>query len=324
MRLRLLSILSDGSFHSGEALGEALGISRAAVWKHLKILTQCWGVHFYAVPGKGYRLENPIELLDQKRIMVGVCPDLRLFLSSVEIHSEIDSTNSYLMLQVQQESIESGSVCLAEFQSAGRGRRGRQWISPFASNLYLSLYWQFSLSPVQLGGLSLAIAVAVADALRSVGLKGISVKWPNDILWKERKLAGILLEVTGEVVGVSDVVIGVGLNIRMPEHSADEIDQAWVDLETALGKTVSRNQLASILLEKLIETVLLYQSSGLSSFLERWRSMDMMNGSAAVLNIYDKNIYGISRGVDETGALVFESEGKTGFYQSGEVSLRTC
>ncbi len=266
------------------------------------------------------RLVNPIELLDKEHIMAGVCPDLRSYLSSVEIHSEVDSTNSNLMLQLRQGSITSGAVCLAEFQSAGRGRRGRQWVSPFASNLYLSLYWQFSCRPVELAGLSLAIAVAVADALVSVDLKGVAVKWPNDILWKGKKLAGILLE----VAGTSRVVIGVGLNIRMPEHSANEIDQAWVDLETALDKTVSRNQFASILLEKLLETILLYQSSGLASFLERWRTMDAMHGSAAVLNIYGKNIYGISQGVDETGALIFESEGKTGFYQSGEVSLRSC
>ncbi len=322
MRLRLLSILSDGSFHSGEALGESLGISRSAVWKHLKMMTQSWGIRFYAIPGKGYRLAESIELLDQDRIVVGIRSDLRNSLSSVEIHSEIDSTNNHLMSQVRQKSVESGSVCLAEFQSAGRGRRGRQWVSPFASGLCLSLYWQFLLSPVQLGGLSLAIAVAVADALKSVGLKDVTVKWPNDILWQERKLAGILLEVTGEVADASDVVIGVGLNIRMPECSAGEIDQVWVDLESALGKVVSRNEFTSILLEKLLKTVLLYQKSGLLSFLERWRAMDMMKDCAAVLNVYEKNIYGISRGVNEAGALIFESDGKIDFYQSGEISLK--
>ncbi len=266
--------------------------------------------------------ESPIELLDKKRILVGISPDLRSFLSSVEIHFEIDSTNSYLMLQVRQKSVATGAVCLAEFQSAGRGRRGRQWISPFASNLYLSLYWKFSLSPMQLSGLSLAVAVAVANTLQTTGLNDVAVKWPNDILWQGKKLAGVLLEVTEDVAGVSDVVIGVGLNVRMPERAAEQIDQAWIDLESALGQTVSRNQLTSVLLEKLLETVSLYQTSGLVSFLERWRAMDMMNGSAAVLNVYNKDIYGISRGVNEAGALLFESEGKTNSYQSGEVSLR--
>ncbi len=266
--------------------------------------------------------ESPIELLDKKRILVGISPDLRSFLSSVEIHFEIDSTNSYLMLQVRQKSVATGAVCLAEFQSAGRGRRGRQWISPFASNLYLSLYWKFSLSPMQLSGLSLAVAVAVANTLQATGLNDVAVKWPNDILWQGKKLAGVLLEVTEDVAGVSDVVIGVGLNVRMPERAAEQIDQAWIDLESALGQTVSRNQLTSVLLEKLLETVSLYQTSGLVSFLERWRAMDMMNGSAAVLNVYNKDIYGISRGVNEAGALLFESEGKTNSYQSGEVSLR--
>ncbi len=267
-------------------------------------------------------VESPIELLDKKRILVGIPPDLRSSLSSVEIHSEIDSTNSYLMLQVRQKSVATGAVCLAEFQSAGRGRRGRQWISPFASNLYLSLYWKFSLSPMQLSGLSLAVAVAVANTLQTTGLNDVAVKWPNDILWQGKKLAGVLLEVTEDVAGVSDVVIGVGLNVRMPERAAEQIDQAWIDLESALGQTVSRNQLTSVLLEKLLETVSLYQTSGLVSFLERWRAMDMMNGSAAVLNVYNKDIYGISRGVNEAGALLFESEGKTDSYQSGEVSLR--
>ncbi len=322
MQLRLLSILSDGSFHSIEALGEALGMSRAAVWVHLKSFSKSWDIEFHTISEKGCRLAKPVELLDQRRILLGVCSNLRSSLSSIEIHSEIDSTNSYLMSQVRKNVVASGAVCLAEFQSAGRGRRGRQWVSPFASNLYLSLYWQFSLSPLQLGGLSLAVAVAVADALQSVGLKDVAVKWPNDILWQGKKLAGILLDVTGGVAGSNEVVIGVGLNMRMPERSANKIDQVWIDLEAALGRTVSRNQLTSILLERLLETVLLYQNSGLDSFLERWRAMDAMNGAAAVLNVYGKSLCGTARGINEAGALIFETEGKTSVYQSGEVSLK--
>ncbi len=322
MWLKLLSILSDDDFHSEESLSNALAVNHISVRRQLLSLSRCWGVKLHSVAGKGYKLAEPLELLDRDYIMDGIDPNLQRLCSSVEIFSEVDSTNSYLISRIRKNTVGPGTVCMAEFQSAGRGRRGRQWISPFASSICLSLYWRFSMSSTELSGLSLAMAVAVAESLQLAGLSGVTVKWPNDILWEGKKIAGILLESSGNGYGFNDVVIGVGLNIRMPSHASDKIGQEWVDLESALGKTVSRNRVAAILLQKLLETALLYQGSGLAVFLKRWRSMDTMCNCDAVLNVYGKYVYGVSRGVDENGALVFESDGKICSYQSGEVSLR--
>ena len=197
MQLSIVRMLADGQFHSGEKIADSLGVSRAAIWKHLSQIRERMGIEVFAVRGKGYKLSAPLELLDTDQICSKLGDTARELLSELEILDRIDSTNSYLLALIP-EGIASGYVCISEQQTAGRGRMGRRWVSPFGSNIYLSIHWQYPLPIAELSGLSLAAGVAVARCLESLGLEGIELKWPNDVLWQNRKLAGLLLEVSGE------------------------------------------------------------------------------------------------------------------------------
>ena len=320
-RYPLLRILADGQFHSGVALGAALGMGRSAVWKHLHALAE-WDIDLHAVPGKGYRLARPVELLDHDLILNALPPTAAAALSGLEIHQDIDSTNRHLMNKARLGA-PSGQACLAERQQAGRGRRGRTWVSPFGANIYLSLLWRFTLNAESLTGLGLAIGVAVNRALHETGLTDAGLKWPNDILWQNRKLAGILLEMTGEMSGPCAVVIGVGLNVRMPTSAVQTIDQPWVDLETALNRPVSRNQLATSLIQHIVYAIQEFELYGFNGFTQEWAQHDLANGKAVALHLPNQaTVNGIGRGVDASGALLLEDHNGVRQYPYGEVSLR--
>ena len=301
-------------------MGAEIGCSRAAIWKIVQSL-QNTGVEIYSVRGRGYRLARGIELLSAADILASMQPLLRSHVEQLHVHYEMRSTNAYL-LERSRQSDYSGHVCFAESQSEGRGRRGREWVSPFGGNIYMSLLWRFPTGAMQLGGLSLAIAVAVARALRETGLTDIGVKWPNDILVGKCKLAGILLEVAGEASGSCDVVIGVGINVRMPVTAGQKINQAWTDVETTLGKPVGRNRLAGVLLSHLISVVREFEVDGLSPFLGEWQRMDRYAGHEVLLQLPNETVQGIARGVDASGALILAKGGELRRYHSGEVSLR--
>ncbi len=232
-KLHILQTLSDGEFHSGEALGNALGISRAAIAKHIKSLSE-WGVDIYRIQGRGYQMARPMPLLDEAKLMVGSVQKLELI-------PVIDSTNQYLLDRVNES--EKGRICLAEYQTNGRGRRGRQWISPFGSNLYLSMYWRLDAGMAAAMGLSLVIGIAAVEALEAMGIEGVKLKWPNDLYYQDKKLAGILVEMSGQAGGAAHLVIGMGLNIGMPDVQPN-IDQPWTTLNHACGDlTLDRTQL---------------------------------------------------------------------------------
>lgn len=321
----LILQLADGQFHSGTALGQLAGCTRTAVWKAIRSLQQN-GLSIYSVRGKGYRLAEALELLNREQILAlldeiaerNKAPE---YLQQLDVFHNIESTNAYL-LDVAKKSPQTAHACLAEQQTAGRGRRGRHWVSPFGGNLYFSLLWQFSAGASQLGGLSLAVAVAIMRALAALGLRSAGVKWPNDILVNGKKLAGILLEVSGEAAGPCAVVIGVGLNVRGGGQAMAVLDQPWTDLETELGQSVPRNHLASQLICHLIDVLREFETGGLSPFLKEWLSYDVFADSEVVLNSAQGNIHGIARGVDETGALILVTTEGVQRYHSGEVSLR--
>jgi len=315
----LIHILSDGRFHSGEQLGESLGVSRAAVWKMIPKL-EVLGLEVYAVSGKGYRLSVPFEPLQQECIVQQLHGDSQGLLGGVEIFDEIESTNRHL-LQRANEGAATGTLCLAEFQHNGRGRRGRNWASPYGSNIYLSLLWRFNDGTARLGGLSLAVAVALMRLLTELGVEKAGIKWPNDILLEGKKLAGILLDVAGESDGPCHVVIGVGLNFRMAAGQATVIDQPWTDLYQA-GVDVGRNEVAGRLVHHLLLTVMDYQRNGLAVFVEEWLRWDLTRDSEVAIVHGNDAQYGIARGIDERGMLLVESASGTRSYASGEVSLR--
>ncbi len=316
----LLELMSDGAVHSGEALGEALGISRAAVWKQLQKLEKL-GLDVVAVRGSGYRLSAPLDLLDE----VALCEQLSSTgLGAVELNlsSVVGSTNQEALDWAESAPFGSTYAVLAEQQLAGRGRRGRTWISPYAANLYLSLVASFSGGAAALEGLSLAVGVAVRRALLRFNCSA-QLKWPNDILCDGKKLGGILLEMTGDPVGDCRVVIGIGLNIAMPSSAAEAIDQPWTDLAAQLPELPSRTELAAALIEEVVNVTANYQNEGFKAWREEWLEACAYNGQQVVLRGPGQESNGVMVGVDETGALLLQSnEGQVERIIGGEVSLR--
>ena len=313
----VLHTLSDGRFHSGQRLGETLGVSRTAIWKALKSLQQ-YGVTPQAVSGRGYRLPRPLELLHPDALLQHMGGEGRELLRGLALFDILDSTNAYLV-GIHKDG--HGLGCLTEYQSAGRGRRGRHWVSPFGSNIYLSLRWHFSAGMAHLSGLSLAMAVGVIRALCDVGIDNATVKWPNDVYVEGRKLAGILLEIAGEAAGPCDVVVGLGLNVDMPPQAAHDIDQPWIDIGT-IRHGVGRNRLAGRLLHHLLLALARFQLDGLTPFLAEWRDKDILAGRALRLSLPDEELRGIGCGIDGDGALLVDLQGKRQRFTYGEVSLR--
>lgn len=310
--LKLVDILSDGEFHSGEQLGERLGMSRAAINKHIQTL-KSWGLDVYTVTGKGYSLSAPIQLLDEQAILSQVTQ------GNVSVIPVIDSTNQYLLERMHE--MESGAACIAEYQQAGRGRRGRQWFSPFGANLYMSMYWRLEQGPAAAMGLSLVIGIIMAETLRSLGADNVRVKWPNDIYLNDRKLAGILVELTGKTGDAAQIVIGAGINLAMRTADASQINQGWINLQEA-GVTVNRNELAARLINSLREALPLFEQEGLTPFVARWAALDNFINRPVKLLIGEREVHGIARGVDSQGGLLLEQDGEIKAWVGGEISLR--
>ncbi len=320
--LRIIRRLADGELHSGEDLARALGISRAAVWKAAHKAGEVLGLEVHSVRGRGYRLAAPLELLDAERILATISHQARHRIERLEVYDDIDSTNSHLLREVQQGA-PSGTLCLAERQRAGRGRHGRTWVSPFGTNIYLSLLWRYPFGPAALGGLSLAAGTAVAGVLEAEGVPDIGLKWPNDVLWRRRKLAGLLLEVAGEAQGPSLVVVGLGLNTRLPAAQAVAIEQPWADLDSVSGLgAVSRNRLAARLAERLTNVLARYGTDGLDPFLGEWERFDLYRGEPVEIRLADQTFSGLHAGVTPQGALRLDTDGSIRTFQAGEVSLR--
>ncbi|MDX1529734.1 MAG: bifunctional biotin--[acetyl-CoA-carboxylase] ligase/biotin operon repressor BirA [Gammaproteobacteria bacterium] len=317
----LLRMLADGRFHSGAALGKSMGIGRSAVWKQIRA-AEAMGLDIHAVRGKGYRLAAPLELLERAAIVAGLKSRQAGALGGIEIHFSIDSTNRYLM-QRAADGLQGPFICLSEFQSAGRGRRGRSWTSPFGRNLYLSLLWDFDLGADALPALSLAAGVAVAEALEQTGVTGMGVKWPNDLYHGGRKLGGILIELAGEASGPFSAVVGVGINVDMRDLSDPDIDQPWTDLRSALGRRPERNSLAARIIDALLDAMPEFEREGFSPFRDSYQRFDITRGREVELHQGPGRFKrGRSLGVGDQGALLLQSDGGVSTVVSGEVSLR--
>lgn len=310
--LKLVAALADGEFHSGEQLGEALGMSRAAINKHMQTL-KSWGLDVYTVTGKGYSLPGPIQLLDEAAILA------RLHQPNLAIIPVIDSTNQYLLDRLSE--LQSGDACIAEYQQAGRGRRGRQWFSPFGANLYMSMYWRLEQGPAAAMGLSLVIGIIMAEVLQALGAPDVRVKWPNDLYLKDRKLAGILVELTGKTGDAAQIVMGAGINLAMRSADAAQINQGWINLQEA-GIAINRNELAATLINSLREALALFEQEGLVPFIGRWAALDNFIDRPVKLIMGDREVCGIARGVDKQGGLLLEQEGEIKSWMGGEISLR--
>lgn len=319
---KILSLLADGEFHSGAELAEVLGVSRSAVWKQLNGL-ESLGVQHAAVSGKGYRLSHPLELLDSAKILDYLDQKSRTLISGLEIHDQIDSTNSYLS-SLARLNAPSGMICLAERQLAGKGRRGRRWVSPYGSNILLSILWRFQQGPAAISALSLAIGVAVIRALRRLNIDNAGLKWPNDIYSEGKKLGGILIEVAGENEGPCYAVTGLGLNLFLPDEEAESIDQPWTDLSRMTGgRRIGRNRLIGELISQMVTVLADFEQTGLAAYLDEWREYDCLRGESASVFIGMQQFEGTLEGIDAQGFLLMrDAEGRRRAFASGEVSFR--
>lgn len=319
---QLIALLADGRFHSGTELAEVLGVSRSAVWKHLQGLHEL-GIELMAVSGRGYRLASPIELLDRQRIFAHIEPPVRALLTELELHAQIASTNTYLH-ELAERGAPRGLVCLAERQTAGKGRRGRQWISPFGRNIYFSALWRFQGGPAAIAGLSLALGVATINALRRLGARDVGLKWPNDIYWRQRKLGGILIEVSGESGGPCHAVTGLGLNVDMPAKQGEAIDQAWADLAAVFGGSArpERNRVSGVLLNHWLPVLAEFEQRTLADYIDDWREADCMVGKTVDISVGSRAHRGTVAGIDDQGLLLLtDVDGELRRFASGEVSF---
>ncbi|ACQ68210.1 biotin--[acetyl-CoA-carboxylase] ligase [Candidatus Williamhamiltonella defendens] len=308
---RLIRLLSTGAAYSGEQLGQYLEISLSAVNQHIQTLRH-WGLEIEAQTIKGYYLSSPIELLDEKKILRDL-PEGR-----IKVLALVDSTNQYLLDNI--ETLRSGDACVAEHQTAGRGRRGREWVSPFGQNLYLSMFWRLEKGTAAAVGLSLVIGIVITQVLRNLGGIDIRVKWPNDLYYRDKKLAGVLVELLGKKFKPAQVIIGMGININNPSSNKG-IEQNWSHLKEA-GITIDRNKLTALLLSELRSQLIEFEKTGLSTFISKWHELDNYLNRPVKLIVGDQQIQGIARGIDQHGGLLLETEGGIKTYQVGDISLR--
>ena len=314
--LRLARCLQTGALRSGEEIAAELGCTRAAVWKHARSL-RALGIAVEAVPGRGYRLSDPVELLDADALRAALCGRLR----EVRVEGVIDSTSRRLAALPAGE--RHRVAVFAEGQTAGRGRRGRAWFSPPGRNVYLSLGWRFDGGIATLACLPLVTALAAARALDSAGLESHAIKWPNDLWVDGRKLGGCLVEVHGDAHGPCEAIVGVGINVHMrPDHEgAADIDQPW----TALGRHVpaaSRNALARALAEALAHAFERFAGEGFEALRPEWAARDALAGRAVRVEQGGRVIAGRASGVGPEGGLLVATPHGMVECHSAEVSVR--
>jgi BirA family biotin operon repressor/biotin-[acetyl-CoA-carboxylase] ligase len=321
----LLALLADGALHSGAGLATQLGISRAAVWKLVGELRQ-HGVAVASVPRSGYRLPQPVELLDVARIRAALDARGWHVAERLEVLFETDSTNTFLYAAPAPPAARP-RVVFAELQQAGRGRRGRSWLAPFGSGLTFSVAWTFADTPPGLPALGLAVGVGLAEALRDLGLAEAQVKWPNDLVWRGRKLGGLLLQLRAEAGGPASVVAGLGLNVALPAGAREALAvpgaQPVADLGEALGRPLpSRNDLGTTLAAAMLATFDEFARAGFAPFAARWVALDALAGARVRITQVDGDVEGEACGTDADGALLLRVAGRLQRFHSGDVSLR--
>ena len=313
--LRLLEMLQDGRFHSGEEIGGMLGISRSAVWKKIKKINSQFGLVVHSVSGRGYRLAKEMIALAPSKNFSG-----KHLAWNIQLFSVLDSTNAESLRRLNQGHVAPFAV-VAEQQTSGRGRRGKAWVSPFGENLYFSLVIANDQGVRGLEGLSLVVGLAVVEALRKVGVLNVGLKWPNDVLASGKKIAGVLVELAGDLADVCNVVIGIGINANMLV-SNEGIDQEWTSASIETGALVDRNALLVELQKQLDEYLSAHAKQGFSAFLGEWDRNDLWRGQLVELSSGERKVSGVVKGVDPTGALKLLVGEDLQVFSGGELSLR--
>jgi len=315
--------LADGAFHSGEALAQTLGVSRSAVWKAVASL-RTLGSELHAVRNRGYRLAHGSEPLDPEKIGERLSREVRKRVARIDAAWSIESTNTALLARANPVNGTS-EVLLAEHQTAGRGRRGRAWLAPPGGAICLSMSWTFGEVPQDLGALGLVIGVCALRALRVHGIDAVTLKWPNDLVIRERKLAGVLIDLRAESSGPACVVIGIGVNLALGAALLARIAEsgtAAADLASAVQPVPRRNALAAALVNSCIGGLLEFEQQGLKPFIEEWRAADALRGRAVNVNAAEGVARGVARGIDLRGALMLETPQGVLRFISGDVTVR--
>ena len=321
--LPLVDALASGDWQSGERLAEAAGVTRAALAKRIAQV-EAWGLDIEARTGLGYRLAAPLERLDDVALRAALSPAAAARLRRLDVALRVDSTNQRLL---EAPGADDPQALFAEAQTAGRGRRGRDWRSPFGANVYLSLAWSFAGWPPKLGCLPLAVGVAASRALAASGLAGVQLKWPNDLKLGEDKLGGILIESRSEIGGPCRVIVGLGLNVSMSAAQAAALGQPWVSVHAAQDRLavarVPRPQLAAGVLGALVEALAAFEADGFARFAEDWARLDQSFGRTVTVSGLGDSFQGIARGIDDDGALRVElPDGSIRSLHAGEISVR--
>lgn len=317
----VLQLLADGQFHSGEALAQRFKVTRATVWNAIQH-AESLGVEVFSVRGRGYKLPQAIELLDEKLVLAAIGEQHAWF--KLELLNEVTSTNTYLM---QQKSAAHATCVAAHIQTKGKGRRGRAWVSQLGASLTFSLLWRFSCGAAGLSGLSLAVGVALIRAFNSLGVSNVQLKWPNDILVDGKKLAGILIELQGDLDGPSAAVIGVGINLNLPKNVLDSIDQPTIDLMSAISikqSKINQNRLLGVILKHLADVLDTFESHGFIGLRDEWLSYHAYQSKLVRMLLPNgTEVQGIVKSVADDGILLVETAFGLQRFSAGEISLRS-
>ena len=324
----LLRQLADGEFHSGEDLAAKVGLTRARVSQVLKD-AETAGLALERIKGRGYRLREVPDFLDLKKVRTRLATIAETRPATlplaIEIVDQIESTSSELLKRAQRRDVHRVALA-AEWQTAGRGRRGRQWSAVAGGSLTFSLGWKFEQGAGFLAGLSLAVGVAVVRALEAEGFKDIALKWPNDLIHRHLKVGGILIELNGDALGPTSTVVGVGLNVRLPPAVRRDIPVPVTDLSSIAGRKalpVDRNRLLAALLAELAACLDLYAREGFAPFAAEWQHRHAYQGKPVRLILPDgATVTGKVAGVDASGALVLADGPRRARFLSGEITLR--
>ena len=315
----LLRHLADGKFHSGEVLARSVGASRASVWNAVEEI-EAAGLAVFRIRGRGYRLAAPLSMLNGAELaaLTKTTP------FKIELMEEVDSTNTLLLARAR-DGASHATVIAAEWQRAGRGRMQRRWHALPAGSLTFSVLWRFARGAASLAGLSLAVGVALIRTLGALGINGAGLKWPNDVLWQGRKLAGILIEMQGDTLGPAAVVIGIGVNVRLSEAARDSIDQPITDVESIVERVIDRNQLLAAVLTELHAVLMVFEQNGFGALRDEWQRNHVHQGCGVRLMLPDgQRANGVARGVAIDGALMMDTARGLQPFHSGEVSVRAA
>ena len=316
----ILHLLADGRFHSGEALAKQFDVTRVTIWNAIQH-AQSLGVEVFSVRGRGYKLPKPIVLIDKDAVLQAIGSEREWF--HLEVVDEVISTNTYLM-QAAAKGAPHVSCTVAHIQTNGRGRRGRTWVSHLGASLTFSLLWRFDCGAAALSGLSLAIGVALMRALNELGVEKAQLKWPNDVLVDNKKLAGILIDLQGDLDGPSAAVIGVGINFNLPENIIKRIDQPVIDINQVSRSQIDQNQLLGTVLKHFADVLRNFEQHGFMGVRDEWLSYHAYQNKPVRMLLPDgRDVEGEVTGIAEDGILLVTTALGLQRFSAGEISLRS-